>query len=82
MYGEIFDFLRPEKGLFSKLFQCSMCLGFHVGWLIFLVFWNTDIYLFPTFGPGALLFSFVSSGTTYVLDRLISDDGIQIKRNP
>jgi hypothetical protein len=70
-YGKILDFARIKIPFFNKMTQCSLCTGFWSGMLISLFFFNA-YYI--------MLFGFVGSGTSYILDKLISDDGIQIKR--
>ena len=75
-YGSIFDAIRPEH----KFFHCPRCLGFWVGILIFILFWLVGIHMFPNPYLGAILFGFLSSGTSYILCQIVGDDGINIKR--
>ncbi len=77
-YGTILDSIRPTKGKLGELFKCSMCLGFHSGWVMFLLFWNSGVFLFPNIIIGAAVMSFISSGTSYVLDKVVSDNGVEI----
>jgi hypothetical protein len=72
--GHIFNKIRPK----NKFFHCSQCMGFWVGCLIFLIFWFNGISLFPTIFFGIPLFGFLSSGTSYILNRIVDDDGFKI----
>jgi hypothetical protein len=84
LYGSIFNKIRPRKewGLgFGKLFHCAMCMGFWVG--IFLAFlspscslWQYELTIANIFLLGCL-----SSGTSYILNRVINDDGISVSLN-
>jgi len=79
VHGRIFDSIRPQH----HFFHCTMCVGFWVGMLIALP------AVLIGFGP---LFSFtlvekifsifiagcISSGTSYALCGIFSDDGINI----
>lgn len=65
-YGKIFDKIRPNY----YYFRCTMCLGVPVGmfnWLLLDLPFNFFI-------AGC-----ISSGTSYLLSRLVDDDGITIK---
>tara|TARA_R110001583_G_scaffold190154_1_gene354211 strand:+ start:4844 stop:5158 length:315 start_codon:yes stop_codon:yes gene_type:complete len=84
LYGSIFNKIRPSKewlGGFGKLFHCAMCMGFWAG--IFLAFlspfcslWQYDFTIANIFLLGCL-----SSGTSYILNRLVNDDGVSITLN-
>ena len=67
MYGRIFNKIRPDW----ELLKCSMCTGFWVGLFI----WLISEQPFNFFLAGC-----ISSGTTYILDKIISDDGLVIKK--
>lgn len=75
-YASILNFLRPTTGLLGDLFQCSMCLGFHVGYIMYMLFWYAGIHLFPHFYIGAFVYALTSSLCSYVLDKSFSDEGI------
>ena len=79
-YGKIFDNIRPKEDKWGELFSCSMCMGFHVGWVVAvltnfsgLIEWNLNTldYLF---------LGFISSGTSYILDKIVSDEGIRLEK--
>ena len=80
VYGSIFDSIRPTKGSLGKLFQCPMCLGYWVGLFLFGVNYNTELFTFEYTIANLFILGWLSSGTSYVLSMLISDDGIQISR--
>lgn len=66
VYGKIFDKIRPKH----HFFKCCLCVGFWVGcfnWLLLNLPFNFFI-------AGC-----ISSGTSYLLSRLVDDDGITIK---
>jgi hypothetical protein len=77
-YASILNWLRPKTGLMGELFGCSMCTGFHVGYLMFMFFWYAGVHLFPHFYIGAFIYSLISSFCSYVLDKTFSDEGIMI----
>ena len=77
-YGSILDKIRPKTGILGELFTCSMCVGFHSGYILFSLFWISGIMLFTNFIVGAFIFSLISSYTSYVCDKLFSDEGIKI----
>lgn len=79
-YGKIFDRIRPKSGFFGELFSCSMCTGFHVGWFLWLLNPLTNLYNFDSSITTAFLLSCLSSGTSYLIDKTISDEGIKISR--
>jgi hypothetical protein len=66
VYGKIFDRIRPNH----HFFKCCLCMGWWVG--IF------NWFILPTqfnwFTAGC-----ISAGTSYLLSRLVDDDGIIIK---
>lgn len=79
-YGKILDKWRPKEGFFADLLKCSMCTGFWVG--VFLGVFDpfTELFSLATNFVDILFLGFVSSGTSYILDKTMSDEGIQIKK--
>lgn len=75
LYGKIFDHVRPHW----KVFGCSQCMGFWVGLLINIIFYYLNCDIFADIFIGSFLSGCISSGTTYILDKIVSDSGIQIK---
>ena len=84
LYGSIFNKIRPSKdwlGGLGKLFHCAMCLGFWTGVFLTLIsplcsLWHYDPTITNLFIMGCL-----SSGTSYILNRMINDDGISVSLN-
>lgn len=77
-YGKIFDSIRPKNGKLGELFSCSMCIGFWVGFGLWFLKPYTQLYNFDNSLITGFLLGCLSSGTSYMLDKLIGDDGIQI----
>ena len=77
-YASILNWLRPKSGLLVELFSCSMCTGFHVGYLMFMLFWYSGLRLFPHFYIGTFIYALISSLCSYILDKTFSDEGIMI----
>ena len=76
--------IRPSKqsyGGYGKLFHCPMCMGFHVGWFLMLLSPFTELFNFDISVANFLLLGSLSSGTSYILNMIFSDEGIQIKQN-
>ena len=80
-YGKIFDKIRPAEGFFGELFRCSMCVGFHVGWFLWLIKPLTNLYHFDNSILTAFLLACLSSGTSYLLDKTVSDNGIKFSKD-
>jgi len=80
VYGSIFDKIRPK----NKFFHCTMCMGFWVGILVYILMALVGDKTSPTylehwrFWGEALVMGFVSSGTSYALSSIFGDDGINI----
>ena len=77
VYGHIFDKIRPNK----KFFKCSMCMGFWVGVFLYLINGYTDLFSFNYNWINPLLLGCLSSGTSYVLDKIVGDKGIRYENN-
>jgi hypothetical protein len=81
VYGKIFNRIRPTKGNLGDLFKCPMCMGFHVGWFLMLLSPFTELFNFDVSVVNYFLLGSLSSGTSYILNMMFGDDGIQIKKN-
>lgn len=68
VYGKIFDKIRPDW----HIFKCTMCTGWWVG----LITW---FFIYPPFG--LLAAPFISSGASYLLSKIVNDEGIVVKIN-
>lgn len=82
VYGSIFNKIRPtpESGFLGKLFNCPLCTGFHVGWLLFALSPYTELFSFDFNPLNAFLLACLSAGTTYLLSVFVDDEGIKISR--
>lgn len=65
VYGSIFNAIRPKH----HFFHCCLCMGFWVG--------IANSFLMPT-GFNFFTAGCISAGTSYLLSRLVNDDGILI----
>lgn len=74
VYGSIFNKIRPKH----YFFNCPMCMGFWVGFLVYILFDLSNVTLFNNFIIGLFLFSSISSGTSYVMSILFDDYGFKI----
>tara|TARA_Y100001938_G_scaffold138959_1_gene205189 strand:+ start:191 stop:526 length:336 start_codon:yes stop_codon:yes gene_type:complete len=72
--------LRPSKEAgrgYGKVFHCPMCMGFHVGWFLMLLSPFTELFNFDITVTNFFLLGWLSSGTSYVLNMVFGDKGIQ-----
>ena len=84
VYGSIFDKIRPPKtwlnGL-GELFHCPMCMGFWVGAFLFCISRYTELFTFERSITNFFICGWVSSGTSYIMNILFCDNGIQMGVN-
>ena len=76
--------IRPNKESFmgyGKVFHCPMCMGFHIGWFLCLLSPFTTLFTFEINLANLFLLGCLSSGTSYILNMVFSDEGINIKSN-
>ena len=76
--------LRPHKESnkgYGKVFHCPMCMGFHVGWFLMLLSPFTELFSFDVSVFNFFLLGSLSSGTSYILNMVFSDAGIQVTQN-
>ena len=76
--------LRPTKEAlhgYGKVFHCPMCMGFHVGWFLLLLSPWTALFNYELTILNMFLFGCLSSGTSYILNTVFSDSGIQFSQN-
>jgi len=74
---------RPPKdwlGGYGKVFHCPMCMGFHVGWFLMLLSPFTGLFSFDVSVFNFFLLGWLSSGTSYILNMVFGDHGIQISK--
>ena len=77
VYGTIFNSIRPTEGKLGELFHCPMCLGFWVGAFLFGINGHTELFTFECSLANLFILSCLSSGTSYVLNMIIGDEGIK-----
>ena len=75
VYGKVFDKIRPKH----YFFHCPMCVGFHVGWILWSLNTYTKLFTFDYSIATAFLLACVSSGTSYVMNMVFGDEGINFK---
>ncbi len=79
VYGSIFNKIRPSPDFFygfGKLFHCPLCMGFHVGWIVFLAIWQSGYQMWSDIYLGCFLYGCLSAGTSYFLSMLLDDYGL------
>lgn len=79
-YGKIFNSWRPTTGKLGELFSCSMCMGFWVGILLGTLDPLIGLFDLSKNSLDIFILGLISSGTSYLLDKIVSDDGIQIHK--
>ena len=79
VYGKVLNGVRPTKGWLGELFKCPMCVGFHVGWILMLLSPFTELFNFDVTVVNFFLLGWLSSGTSYLLNMVFGDDGIQLR---
>ena len=77
VYGKIFKNVRPKEGRLGELFNCPMCMGFHIGWFLLLLSPFTELFNFDVTVANFFLMGWLSSGTSYVLNMIFGDEGIK-----
>ena len=80
VYGKIFQNIRPTEGRLGQLFKCPMCMGFHVGWFLMILSPFTELFSFEVSVFNFFLLGWLSSGTSYILNMVFGDHGIQISK--
>jgi hypothetical protein len=80
VYGKIFDRIRPTLGWSGHLFNCSMCIGFWVGFTLWGINDYTTLFIFDNSILTGFLLGCLSSGTSYILCQIIGDEGVKYER--
>ena len=78
-YGTIFDSIRPATGKLGELFKCPMCIGFWVGAFLFGINAYTELFTFDYTIANLFILSWLSSGTSYILNMIVGDCGLKIE---
>jgi len=84
LYGSIFNKIRPSKEWLrgsGKLFHCAMCAGFWSGVFLALLSPFCSLWYYESSAANLFIMGCLSSGTSYILNRMINDDGISVSLN-
>jgi len=73
--SKILEPIRPSH----HFFHCPMCVGFHVGWILWALNTYTELFTFEYSIANAFVLACVSSGASYVLSMVFGDEGINFK---
>ena len=76
-YGQLFDRFRPQH----HFFHCPMCVGFWVGVFVWALSPSTELFTFDYSIITGFLLACLSSGTSYIVNMLICDNGFQLALN-
>lgn len=77
VFGEIFERIRPKH----RFFHCPMCIGFHAGWFLFLLFRFAGIRLFPNICFGMFVFGCIGSAVSFALIFTFTEEGISVTKS-
>ena len=81
VYGSIFNDIRPTEGWIGTLFHCPMCMGFWSGVFLWATNAYTELFTFEQSITNLFICGWVSSGTSYVMNVLFCDNGLQMGVN-
>ena len=79
VYGKIFQDIRPSKEKFKGFFHCPMCVGFWSGSFLFGINGFTELFTFDYNLANFFILSWLSSGTSYLLDQFMCDFGFRLE---
>lgn len=72
--SKILEPIRPKH----HFFRCPMCIGFHVGWILWAINKWTELFTFEYSLANLFILSWLASGTSYILTMMIGDCGFQL----
>lgn len=78
IYASILNSIRPTEGKLGELFSCPMCIGFWVGVILWALNGYTGLFSFDNSFVTGVLLGCLSSGTSYILNMLFGDDGLNV----
>jgi hypothetical protein len=81
VHGKIFENIRPAKDYSKKwntLWNCPLCVGFHVGWLLMLLSPYTELFNYEPSLVNGFVLSCLSAGTSYIISVLVDDFGLRL----
>ena len=83
VYASIFNRIRPSKeslwGL-GKLFNCTLCFGFHAGWFLFVINAWTELFTVDYTVANFFICGWIGSGVSYLLSMVVNDEGLRITK--
>ena len=79
VYGKIFQDIRPSREKFKGYFHCPMCVGFWSGSFLFGINGFTELFTFDYNLANFFILSWLSSGTSYLLDQFMGDFGFRLE---
>ena len=79
VYGKIFQDIRPSREKFKGFFHCPMCVGFWSGSFLFGINGFTELFTFDYNLANFFILSWLSSGTSYLLDQFMGDFGFRLE---
>ena len=79
VYGKIFQDICPSKEKFKGFFHCPMCVGFWSGSFLFGINGFTELFTFDYNLANFFILSWLSSGTSYLLDQFMGDFGFRLE---
>ena len=75
--SKLFEKIRPKH----YFFHCPQCVGFWVGAFLCSINQFTTLFSFDVSVMNIVFLGCLSSGTSYILNRLVNDDGVSITLN-
>ena len=85
VYGTIFenqrDWIMEKSDWLGTLIHCPMCTGFWVGVFLFCISRHTELFTFEQSIANLFICGWVSSGTSYIMNVLFCDNGLQMGVN-
>jgi hypothetical protein len=75
-YAKLFDKIRPT----GYFWRCPMCVGFWVGVFLCGISPLTELLTYELTFVNLLICGWISSGTSYILNMMIGDEGINLHK--
>ena len=75
VYAKVFERIRPPY----YLFKCPMCMGFHVGWFLWAINGQTELFNYDYSIVTGFILACISSGVAYIGNMIFGDCGINFK---
>ncbi len=75
VYSRLLSKIRPGH----YFFHCPMCMGFHVGWFLWAINGQTELFNYDYSIITGFILACISSGTAYIGNMMFGDSGINFK---